>query len=251
MNVLYLAANPFFEAYAHSDWFGKTIFIVLFALSIISWIILVNKVWVTRLVRNISADMQDSFEKQKHNVLHVEMKSQVYKEIPNPYYEMYQVVKRHTLDMLNKNRWFQENQSDGSSNGNGGACLSPTDIESLDGYLDVVITNQVKSLEKNLFVLPTVVTLAPFLGLLGTVWGILLTFSALQSNAIVTSNVVVLSGLSMALATTVLGLVVAIPALIAYSYLRNNLKNFETDMEHFSHMMLAAVEIQYRKVDVE
>jgi biopolymer transport protein TolQ len=52
----------------------------------------------------------------------------------------------------------------------------------------------------------------------------------------------------MALATTVLGLVIAIPALIAHSYLKNSLKCFQTDMEDFSNLLISTIELQYRKV---
>ena len=86
------------------------------------------------------------------------------------------------------------------------------------------------------------------MGLLGTVWGILTTFSELQS-ATGPTNQTVLSGLSLALATTVLGLIDAIPALIGYNYLKNSIRDFETDMEGFSTEILASVELQYRRVD--
>jgi biopolymer transport protein TolQ len=92
--------------------------------------------------------------------------------------------------------------------------------------------------------------LAPFLGLLGTVWGILTTFSEMttQSGG---GHQAILSGLSLALATTVLGLVDAIPALIGYNYLKNTIQEFETEMGEFAHLALASIELQYRKVDVE
>ena len=54
----------------------------------------------------------------------------------------------------------------------------------------------------------------------------------------------------MALATTVLGLVVAIPALIAYNMIKNSLKNYEIEMETFAQQLLTAVEMQYRKVEI-
>jgi biopolymer transport protein TolQ len=52
----------------------------------------------------------------------------------------------------------------------------------------------------------------------------------------------------MALGTTIIGLLVAIPALIAYNYLKNHTKEFQTEMEDFATFMLATVEIQYRKL---
>ena len=129
--------------------------------------------------------------------------------------------------------------------------MSSKDIELIDSHLDVEILKQTKLLEKNLFILPTVVTLGPFLGLLGTVWGILITFNTLQTQSLLNNNTSILSGLSMALSTTVVGLMVAIPALIAYNYLKNWIKNFRSDMLHFSHGLITTLEIQYRNVDVK
>jgi biopolymer transport protein TolQ len=110
---------------------------------------------------------------------------------------------------------------------------------------------QTKFLEKSLYVLSTTVSLAPFLGLLGTVWGILTTFSELQNQGTGNTHQMVLGGLSLALATTVLGLIDAIPALIGFNYLKNDVKDFQTEMESFSNELLASVELQYRQVDIK
>lgn len=56
-----------------------------------------------------------------------------------------------------------------------------------------------------------------------------------------------LSGLSMALATTVIGLVVAIPAIVGYNYLKNAGREYRREMEDFSQLLLASIELQYRK----
>jgi biopolymer transport protein TolQ len=114
----------------------------------------------------------------------------------------------------------------------------------------LTLSSETKKLEKHLFVLPTIITLAPFLGLLGTVWGILVTFSEMQGGASVAHNSVVLGGLSMALATTVMGLLIAIPAVIAHNYIKSDLKNYSSDMQDFLGSLLSTLELQYRKVDV-
>jgi biopolymer transport protein TolQ len=109
----------------------------------------------------------------------------------------------------------------------------------------------VKFLDKYVYALATVVALGPFLGLLGTVWGILTTFSDMQTQVGGNTSQMVLGGLSLALTTTVLGLIDAIPALIGYNYLKNDIRDFETEMHCFSNGILANVEMQYRKVDVK
>jgi biopolymer transport protein TolQ len=60
---------------------------------------------------------------------------------------------------------------------------------------------------------------------------------------------VIIGGLSTALATTVLGLVIAIPALIAYNYLKHRINNYSSEMQDFLYELLSYLELQYRRVD--
>lgn len=245
VNKLFLASNPFIDAYIHSDFLGKLIFIGLVTLSIASWIILINKVWVTYLARKHSMQFFQTFEQQKLSPLNIEIEKSTKKNSPNPFLDLYSVLKKHTIDILNKNRTFGQSNSQKTL-----SFLSPSDIDFVESHLMSMVANQTKSLEKNLFILSTIVSLAPFLGLLGTVWGILTTFSELQSQSAGSTHQMVLGGLSLALATTVLGLLDAIPALIGYNYLKNSIRDFQTEMEGFSNEILASIEMQYRKVDV-
>lgn len=96
-----------------------------------------------------------------------------------------------------------------------------------------------KGLEKGMFLLPTVASLSPFLGLLGTVWGILLTFYELRHGVVAQGNTAVMGGLATALGTTVVGLIVAIPALISYNYLRAQIRSLSLDMDTFAERLLA------------
>lgn len=246
-NVL-LATNPFFDAYIQSDFLGKLIFILLVALSIISWVILIHKVWMTYLAKKNSAHFYESFQLQKSNPLGIDTEIAAKNRILNPFLDVYLVLRKHTVDILNKNRRFGRDDKGQEPTT---SFLSPSDVDFVDSHLQSAVATQTKNLEKNLFILSTIVSLAPFLGLLGTVWGILTTFSELQSQtAGGSTHQMVLGGLSLALATTVLGLLDAIPALIGYNYLKNTIRDFETDMGSFSTEILASVEMQYRKVDL-
>lgn len=237
---IFLGANPFFDAYIHSDFLGKLIMVGLIALSVCTWIILVYKAWAARIARRNSNRFKVSFEEQKSEPLNIKYVNSNIDEL-NPFYAIYSIVKKQTLEILSKNRMF---------GGSTHAFLSSSDIDFLDSQVCSTIGSQVKSLEKNLYVLSTIVSLSPFLGLLGTVWGILMTFSELQANAAGASSQMVIGGLSLALATTVLGLINAIPALIGYNYLKNGVQEFQTEMEGFSVQVLSAVEMQYRQPEV-
>lgn len=232
-------SNPFFNAFINSDTLGKGIFIALILLSIISWIIILFKVLQARTAESSASNFYQLFQSNKYSPLNIE-----YSGISeNPFYSLYSTMKKYTLEILNKNRRFaaQENAS---------SYLSKADLAFIENHVFSEVTQQIKQLEKNLFFLSTIVSLAPFLGLLGTVWGILMTFSELHGNAAGTHQMV-LGGLSMALATTVLGLIDAIPALVGYNYLKNRFHDFEMQLEGFANEILASVEMQYRRVDTQ
>ena len=228
---------PFFSAYLASDLFGKLIFWSLLILSIASWVIMITKIKILKKIKINSKFFENIYKNRKENLLSFPLDGFSKKE--NPYFAIYSNTKEKTLDILNKNSYFSEKKD---------VYLSSADIDLLGSGIDSSISNQTKRLEKNIFVLSTVISLAPFLGLLGTVWGILVTFSSLQMQNF-SANSAVLSGLSMALATTVFGLVVAIPALVAYSFIKNKIKEYVKDLEHFSNSLLTTLEIQYRKVE--
>lgn len=248
VKLIFLASNPFFDAYIHSDFLGKLIFLGLIALSIGTWVILIHKVWLTSRARKFSTEFHEAFQLQRATPLSLECDPAPQKKHPNPFRDLYVVLKKHTVDILTKNRHFRKNSGGETANSNI-SYLSPTDIDFVGAHLMTAAAHQIKDLEKNLYMLSTIVSLAPFLGLLGTVWGILTTFSEMQSQTSGSTHQMVLGGLSLALATTVIGLIDAIPALIGYNYLKNTIRDFETEMEGFSTEILASVEMQYRKVD--
>lgn len=240
---LFLASsNPFFDSYVQSDFLGKLIFLGLVILSICSWVLIIHKVWTTYQARQFSQQFLRVFHKQRLKPLGINCES--FKKGQNPFLHLYLTLKKQTVDILNKNRRFGQKEGE-----EGTPYLSSSDVDHVESHLISTIAFQTKSLEKNLFILATIVSLAPFLGLLGTVWGIMSTFSALQAQGGGIANQAVLGGMSMALATTVLGLLDAIPALIGYNYLKNSVRDFGTEMEHFSTELLSSVEMQYRKVD--
>ncbi len=247
--MLMLASmNAFVIAYSQSDFFGRLIILSLVALSMICWIVLLHKIWTLKQVRRLSESFQSAINQQKTSLLTIDL-SQLplpkREAAPHPFGEIFQSVKGKTLDILNKNRYFISQISGSKAS----VYLTPADLELLESHVTATISSQNKLLEKHLFILSTIVALGPFLGLLGTVWGILVTFSGLHDGGGIGSNTSILGGLSTALATTVLGLIIAIPALVAYNYLRNHLRNYAADMDDFLTNLISQIELQYRKVE--
>lgn len=235
-----IAFSPLISSFKQSDFFGKLIFFSLFFLSILSWIIILYKFWLTKKAKSSSASFESLLKSQKNNLLNLNF----HQMDTNPFIEIFDSLKMHAIEILDKNRFFLQKQENTAAQN----FLTEADLQLVESHLIAKISKKIQAFEKNLFVLSTVVTLAPFLGLLGTVWGILITFSNLSSNILNNANM--LSGLSMALGTTVLGLLVAIPALIGHSFLKNSLRDYQKEMESFAQNLLATLEIQYRKVEL-
>lgn len=93
---------------------------------------------------------------------------------------------------------------------------APVSIKATDN-LDVVADNSIKPFDKNLWFLSMVAYISPFIGLFGTVWGVMDSFASIGVNQSVSIGVIA-PGLAVALGTTALGLIAAVPAAIAHQY---------------------------------
>ncbi len=103
----------------------------------------------------------------------------------------------------------------------------------IDKVLDVSIAREVERLEGNLLFLATVASAGPFVGLFGTVWGIMTSFRSIAASKN-TSLAVVAPGIAEALLATALGLFAAIPALVAYNKLQGDVAKKQARMEGFA-----------------
>ncbi len=114
-----------------------------------------------------------------------------------------------------------------------GADLSRGSVrERVERAMTITITRELERLERWMIFLATVGSTAPFIGLFGTVWGIMHSFSAIA--AMHNTNLsVVAPGIAEALFATAIGLVAAIPAVIAYNKINNDLSRFAARMEAF------------------
>jgi len=102
----------------------------------------------------------------------------------------------------------------------------------IEKVLDVTIAREVERLESQLLVLASVASAGPFVGLFGTVWGIMSSFRSIAASKN-TSLAVVAPGIAEALFATAIGLVAAIPAVLAYNKISNDLTRFAARLEGF------------------
>ncbi|HLJ51635.1 MAG TPA: MotA/TolQ/ExbB proton channel family protein [Bryobacteraceae bacterium] len=108
-----------------------------------------------------------------------------------------------------------------------------TNKQALERTLQLGISEEVTKLERNMNLLATTATVSPFIGLFGTVWGIIDAFSALGTSGGASLRAVA-PGISEALITTALGLAAAIPAAIFYNGFGHTIREFGARMEDFS-----------------
>lgn len=122
--------------------------------------------------------------------------------------------------------------------------IDSADIECISAELARIISESRMQLEKGVFSLSTATSIAPFLGLLGTVWGVMESFVGMGQlgNA---SMAAVAPGLSEALVTTAIGLIVAIPASITYNYTLSRIQEEITIMNNFALELLSNIEKQF------
>ena len=131
---------------------------------------------------------------------------------------------------------------------------NPDEILAELGVVDLVerelkrsMTNEVSKLEKSLTFLATTGSSAPFIGLFGTVWGIMNSFIGLAGGEGVPTLQVVAPGIAEALIATAMGLAAAIPAAVAYNYFVSKVRRIDVEMENFSAEFLNVVERYLKK----
>ncbi len=215
MDALLGAASPTnFSALAifiRGDWIVKGVLIGLAVASLWSWTVIIDK-----LFRFSALGKQaDRFEDQVNSGRSLEDVAAEYGERPK------QALPRMLATALKE---WRDVRAKGGLQGPGADAQAGLLIGRIDRMLDNIIAREGRRVEDGLSVLAIVATASPFIGLFGTVWGIMHAFQAIaaQKN---TNLAIVAPSISEALFTTAVGLVAAIPAYIAYN-------QFSTDAAH-------------------
>lgn len=124
------------------------------------------------------------------------------------------------------------------------STLNDSSVNSIRSGLEAYVTREIQALNRNMVLLTIAVSGGPFLGLLGTVLGVMITFAAIAASGDV--NIAAIApGVAAALLTTVAGLVVAIPALFGYNWLATRIKAMVADMHVFTDELVTKIAEQY------
>ncbi len=126
----------------------------------------------------------------------------------------------------------------------GGLVLNRQQLEIIRGATEASVADQCLAMENNMGWLATAVSACPFLGLLGTVWGVMESFGAMASAGSATLSAVA-PGIAGALLTTVIGLLVALPSAVGYNMLSNTIRQLSVQTDNFAQELIFAFQRDY------
>ena len=122
--------------------------------------------------------------------------------------------------------------------------LSLNQLETLRSVVDRNVADEALVLEGQMGMLATAVSAAPFLGLLGTVWGVMDSFSGMAESGSAALSAVA-PGISGALLTTIIGLIVALPSMVGYNLLSAQIRQLSVKMDNFSQEFISSIQSAY------
>ncbi len=206
-----LASNTDFSItslFLRADFIVKSVIIILIASSVYSWAIIFDKFMMFRKINKESEEFEDKFWKSKSA-------ETFYNSLPsnleNPMAQLF----KDSMQAVMKSR-------------------SKTNLsQRLENILEVNVEKQMNVVNAKFTFLATVGSTAPFIGLFGTVWGIMNSFQSIAISRN-TSLAIVAPGIAEALFATALGLLAAIPAVVAYNKFSSESKKYSQKLESFS-----------------
>jgi biopolymer transport protein TolQ len=213
-----LASNTDFSLWSlfiRADFIVKSVILMLIGCSIYSWAIIIEKFRLFKKINLESDEFEEKFWKSKSA-------ETFYNSLPSNLDNPMALLFRDSMQTLLKAK--------NKSNLN----------ERMSSMLEVNIEKQIVTLEKGFTFLATVGSTAPFIGLFGTVWGIMNSFQSIAISRN-TSLAIVAPGIAEALFATALGLLAAIPAVVAYNKYNNDTKKYSQKLENFSKRFLSII----------
>ena len=213
-----LATNTDFsliKLFLRADIIVKSVMILLIGCSVYSWAIIIEKIRSFKKINISTEEFEDKFWKSKSA-------ESFYNNIPKNIDDPLAQIFRASMEAALKTRSI--------------SALN----EKLSNMLQINIEKQMEKIEKSYTFLATVGSTAPFIGLFGTVWGIMNSFQSIAISRN-TSLAIVAPGIAEALFATALGLLAAIPAVIAYNKFNNDSILYSKKLENFSKRFLTII----------
>ena len=201
--------------FLRADFIVKSVIIILIICSIYSWAVIIEKFRLFKKINKSSEDFEEKFWSSKSA-------ETFYNSLPGKVDDPMAVVFKDAMENLLKKK-SKNNLS-----------------ERMSTFLEVGIEKQMSKIDKGFIFLATVGSTAPFIGLFGTVWGIMNSFQSIAISRN-TSLAIVAPGIAEALFATALGLLAAIPAVVAYNKFNTDSQKYSQKLENFSKRFLTIV----------
>tara|TARA_Y100000591_G_scaffold331355_1_gene365028 strand:- start:673 stop:1353 length:681 start_codon:yes stop_codon:yes gene_type:complete len=205
------------QLFLRADFVVKSVIIILIASSIFSWALIFDKIRLFRKIDKSTQLFEDKFWKAKSA-------EAFYKNLPLKSEDPLTIIFKSAMSELIKTR----------------SKSSSIQSARVERVVEVSIDKQLKSIEKNFTYLATIGSTAPFIGLFGTVWGIMNSFQSIAISRN-TSLAIVAPGIAEALFATALGLLAAIPAVIAYNKFNSDSQRYFSRVDNFCKRFLSIV----------
>ena len=205
------------QLFLRADFVVKSVILILIASSIFSWALILDKYRLFKRIDKSTKLFEDKFWKSKSA-------ETFYKNLPDKTDDPLAQVFKSTMEELIKTR----------------TKSSTVQSARIQRVVEVSIDKQLKNIEKNFTYLATVGSTAPFIGLFGTVWGIMNSFQSIAISRN-TSLAIVAPGIAEALFATALGLLAAIPAVIAYNKFNSDSQRYLSRVDNFCKRFLSIV----------
>jgi len=203
------------QLFIRADIIVKSVIIILIVSSIYSWAIIFEKMRLFKKINSSSQDFENKFWKSKSA-------ESFYNNLPTNVEDPMTNVFKSSMQVLLKSK------------------RSSTLDEKMSNMLEINIGQQMEKIEKKYTFLATVGSTAPFIGLFGTVWGIMNSFQSIAISRN-TSLAIVAPGIAEALFATALGLLAAIPAVVAFNKFTSDSKKYSQKLENFSKRFLSII----------
>ena len=203
------------QLFIRADIIVKSVIIILIVSSIYSWAIIFEKIKLFKKINLSTQDFENKFWKSKSA-------ESFYNNLPTKVEDPMTNVFKNSMQVLLKSK------------------RSSTLDEKVSTMLEINIEQQMEKIEKKYTFLATVGSTAPFIGLFGTVWGIMNSFQSIAISRN-TSLAIVAPGIAEALFATALGLLAAIPAVVAFNKFTSDSKKYSQKLENFSKRFLSII----------
>ena len=201
--------------FIRADIIVKSVIILLIACSIYSWAVIIEKFKLFKKINLSSEEFEEKFWRSKSA-------ETLYNNLPTNLEDPMASLFKESMQGLLKSK------------------SKSNLVERMGGMLEVGIEKQMSKIEKGFTFLATVGSTAPFIGLFGTVWGIMNSFQSIAISRN-TSLAIVAPGIAEALFATALGLLAAIPAVVAYNRFNNDSRKYSQKLESFSKRFLSII----------